>query len=111
MTDQSPTPPTPAQVTEQKIATEVEQITGEVAEAINIVSKVNTWTAVCGFFTALPGLTNLMLQMIDLFKTLPPQYYSQLAASVTQIKSATTIQEREDGAKKFAASINDLTSK
>jgi len=100
---------TPTQVTEQKIATDIANITGGVSQAITIISKVNTWTAICGFFTALPGLLTLAVQVINFLKsTFGTNWQSkviELANALGDLNNAKTVEEKQNAAQALAKSI------
>ena len=108
-------PPSDAQIKEQKIATDIATITTGIAGAITIVSKVNTWSAICGLFTALPGLVQLGLQLMSWIKSIsgdnPQAFISNLGQNFALLTAAKTQEERSNAAKKLADSISNLPNK
>ena len=94
--------------TRAKIESDIANITGGISQTITIISKVNTLSAICGFFTALPGLVNLILQLIELFKTTPAERISDIATALTQISKAKTVEEKQNAASKLAGVLNSL---
>src|ERR1035437_3293228 len=102
--DQTPVPVSDITTKASQIASDIQVITTGVAQAVTIVSKLSTWTAICGFFTALPGLVSLILQLIEVFKVTPAQKIMDIANAMTLASKAKTVQEKTDAAKILANS-------
>ena len=92
----------------QQILSDIETVTGAVAEATNIVAKASLWTAIIGFFTALPGIVDLIQKFMAITGNNPQAMVSALGDAFSKIESAKTTQENSDAAQTLASAIGKL---
>jgi hypothetical protein len=96
------------------IVSDVEQIAANVASATAEIATPTLWTAIMGFFTALPDLAKLALALMNFLNRIsgnnPKAAIATWGQFFSQLASAKTQGDYENAAQKFADSINKLPS-
>lgn len=107
-------PPNNPPTTAQQTAQDIQSIISDVAVAGTIITKANVWTAIIGFFTALPGIVNLMLQFVQWFNKVsgnnPAAFIAKNGPIFAQLFNAQTEADRETAAQNIANAIRRLPS-
>ena len=97
---------------EQKISDDISTITGGVAQAVQIIDKVNLWSAILGFFTALPGLVSLLQNFMTFVNRAsgnnPQAFISKISQAIGQLNDAKTDQEHVDASKAISNVLSGL---
>lgn len=90
-----------------QFATDVETIVGDVAQAADVISKASLWTAIIGFFTALPGIVQLIQQLWSWANTVsggnPGTLISNFGSAMGDLTSAQTQEDRD-------AALSEITN-
>lgn len=93
---------------------DIESIGTDVAQAATAVSTAGLWSAICGFFTALPGMVSMAQ---DFFKWLdaisgnnPQAFIAKIGPIFSQWANAKTQGDRDAATKNLASSIFNLPS-
>ena len=109
----SPTPATP-DPTLAKIETDLATIADGAAAAVTVIAKVNVWTAIMGFFTALPGIIALIRSFMGWVNAVsgnnPQAFISDLGKSFDQLANAKTEADHAAAASSLAGIIGKLPS-
>lgn len=89
-----------------EVLKDVATIADDVVAAAAVVSTVSVWTAILGFFTALPGIIMLIQQFMGWLNTIsgsnPQVLISELGQTFSQLNAAKTQEDRLNAAKNLA---------
>lgn len=100
--------------TAAQIADDVQKITGSVAAAAATITRANLWTAIIGFFTALPGIIQLIqgfMRWVNAVSGNNPQaFISDLGKAISAVSNAKTKEEHENAAKNLSDLVHRLPS-
>ena len=107
----TPTPVDPA-VTASNIASDIGTIADDVAQAAVTVTTANAWTAVVGFFTALPGIVVLIENFTGWLNQVsgnsPGTLIAELGEAFSKLAAAKTEQEKSDASQNLSNLISRI---
>lgn len=101
-----PTPTTDPAKKAGDLASDLETIVSDVAQAAETITKANAWTALLGICTALPGLVKLLLDFIAWANKVsggnPGTLIANFGAQVRALMASKTKEDRQNAAQQIA---------
>ena len=94
----------------EKIASDIQTITSDVAQSADAIVKANPWTALLGFMTALPGIVNLIQRFMNAVGNDPQKFIAKAGVVFDQLEKAQTPKEKQDAANSIAVITDNLPS-
>jgi hypothetical protein len=109
-----PTPAPAVSSTAEGILQDIKVISGSLATATEDVSTAGLWSAICGFFTALPGIISLIKSFMNWLKIVsgnnPQAYIANLGKAFDQLASAQTQAQQQQADQTLAGDIGKMPS-
>jgi len=95
-----------------QIVSDLEAAAEGLATATETITKASLWSAIIGFFTALPGLVILAQQFMTFVNNIsgnnPKEFISKLGLIMTDLNSAKTPEEKTNAAKNLSSFVSKL---